>query len=165
MKGMTSKKFMIPKGFTLIELLVVVAIISLLSSVVLASLNSARAKARDVKRLAELKQVQTALEFYFDDNGVYPNPGGGAWAHDCSGDTGWATLLGPALSTYLSTVPHDPLYTGNPWPYCYYYKLGDHPNCLGAAYTIVFATEVSNYNIKTYSTGEGGSFKRYCIQS
>jgi len=50
------------KGFTLIELLVVVAIISLLSSVVMASLNSARAAARDVHRRTSLKQVATALE-------------------------------------------------------------------------------------------------------
>jgi prepilin-type N-terminal cleavage/methylation domain-containing protein len=60
------------KGFTLIELLVVVAIIGLLSSVVLASLNTARSKARDAARLTQMKQLQLALEFYHDDFGVYP---------------------------------------------------------------------------------------------
>ena len=52
------------KGFTLIELLVVIAIIGILSSVVLVSLNTARAKARDVKSLSDMHQMQIALEFY-----------------------------------------------------------------------------------------------------
>lgn len=60
------------KGFTLIELLVVISIISLLSSVVLASLNSARGKARDVKRLADKRSVMTALNLFYDTNNRWP---------------------------------------------------------------------------------------------
>ena len=56
----------------MIELLVVIAIISILASVVLASLNTAREKSRDVKRISDIKQIQLALESYFDDNGGYP---------------------------------------------------------------------------------------------
>ena len=59
------------RGFTLIELLVVIAIIGILSSVVLASLNSARAKSRDAKRLSDIKSLQLALELYFDQNKKY----------------------------------------------------------------------------------------------
>jgi prepilin-type N-terminal cleavage/methylation domain-containing protein len=55
------------KGFTLIELLVVVAIIGLLASFVIASLNSARAKARDSYRLATINQIVTAMNMYNDD--------------------------------------------------------------------------------------------------
>ncbi len=61
------------KGFTLIELLVVIAIIGILSSVVLASLNSARQKSRDARRISDVKQIQLALELYFDSNGEYPD--------------------------------------------------------------------------------------------
>ncbi len=60
------------KGFTLIELLVVIAIIGILSSVVLASLNSARRKARDARRISDMGQLQLALEMYYNDNTAYP---------------------------------------------------------------------------------------------
>lgn len=53
-------------GFTLIELLVVIAIIGVLASIVLASLNSARQKSRDARRIADIKQLQLALELYYD---------------------------------------------------------------------------------------------------
>lgn len=81
------------RGFTLIELLVVIAIIGILSSVVLASLNSAREKGRDAKRLADIKQIQLALEMYYDDKSLYPSG---------------LSLLTPA---YLPGPPKDPLGT------------------------------------------------------
>lgn len=59
------------EGFTLIELLVVVAIIGVLASVVLASLNSARAKGIDAAIKANLKTIQSQAEIYYSDNGNY----------------------------------------------------------------------------------------------
>lgn len=89
------------KGFTLIELLVVIAIIGILSSVVLASLNSARTKARDAKRISDIKQIQLALEMYYDDNSSYP------------ASTTVATLVTPG---YIASIPTDPSDSGA-YPY------------------------------------------------
>jgi prepilin-type N-terminal cleavage/methylation domain-containing protein len=61
------------KGFTLIELLVVIAIIGILSSVVLASLSTARQKSRDAKRISDIGQVRLALELFFDRIQSYPS--------------------------------------------------------------------------------------------
>ena len=82
------------KGFTLIELLVVIAIVGILSSVVLASLNSARLKSRDTRRLADIKQIQNAITLYFDANAVYPT------------DIYAPGVLAP---TYIPAVPKDPV--------------------------------------------------------
>nr|AQQ75000.1 hypothetical protein [uncultured bacterium] len=69
------------RGFTLIELLVVIAIIGILSSVVLASLNSARQKGRDARRISDIKQLQLALELYYDANQSYPATAAGGALH------------------------------------------------------------------------------------
>jgi len=60
------------RGFTLIELLVVVTIIGILSTIVTASLSSARNKARYSRALGEFRSISNALELYYIDNGEYP---------------------------------------------------------------------------------------------
>lgn len=97
------------QGFTLIELLVVIAIIGVLASTVLASLNTARSKARDVRRKSDLKSLQLALELYFDDNGSYPT-NGNTWYSSEPGDAAtnnanWIPGLAPK---YIPVLPRDP---------------------------------------------------------
>jgi len=60
------------KAFTLIELLVVIAIIGILATLAVVALQQARQNARDSKRMADMKQVHTALELFFNENGRYP---------------------------------------------------------------------------------------------
>ena len=86
-------------GFTLIELLVVVAIIGMPSSIVLASLNTARQKGRDVRRISDVKQLQLALELYFDSTGSYP-----------------AATSALTTGGYISTIPKD-LSDNTDYPY------------------------------------------------
>lgn len=60
------------KGFTLIELLVVIAIIGILSSVVLASLNTARGKGADAAAKSNLNNIRAQAEIVYDNaNGSY----------------------------------------------------------------------------------------------
>lgn len=86
------------KGFTLIELLVVIAIIGLLSTLSILALNSARARARDAKRIADVKQIQTALELYYNDAGDYP----------ATGSITPGAAIAYRGNTYLAAIPTPP---------------------------------------------------------
>jgi len=61
------------RGFTLIEVLIVVSIIGLLSATILVGLAGFRARGRDARRLADLKQIQNGLELYYTKNNSYPD--------------------------------------------------------------------------------------------
>jgi prepilin-type N-terminal cleavage/methylation domain-containing protein len=96
------------RGFTLIELLVVIAIIGILSSVVLAALNTARAKSRDSVREQALTELRTALELYATDhNGQYPISG---YSSQCSGLGNKAanSVIPGLVPNYIPSMPADP---------------------------------------------------------
>ena len=125
------------KGFTLIELLVVIAIIGLLSTLAVVALNSARTRSRDSKRVADIRQIQTALELAFGDNGGYPNStsgdtdgvgsdgsavlGSSTTSVLCAvgGSSAWATTQGGCAggTLYMGKVPSNPTPNGTPYFY------------------------------------------------
>lgn len=89
------------KAFTLVELLVVIAIIGLLSSVALVATGPARAKAKDAKRQADIRQISFAMELCYDDRAC--SGGGGQQYPLISSTSGPARITG-----YLDPMPLDP---------------------------------------------------------
>ena len=120
-------------GFTLIELLVVISIIGVLSTIAMTSLNVARAKARDARRLSDMEQIRIALEMYKSDHGYYPNENSTA----TTGDGGWEMSYedgGDFIDAlkdegyFPNGVPVDPVNNSSK---CYYYYryTGISSNC------------------------------------
>ena len=97
-------------AFTLVELLVVIAIIGILSTLSVVVFNNVRAKARDSRRLSDVKQIGMALELYYDDKGVYPappTPTGTPITGLCLSNLGISSTCGAI--PYLQKIPSDPL--------------------------------------------------------
>jgi len=103
-------------GFTLIELLVVVSLIGVLTTLVMANLNSARQRGRDAERKADLRNIQTGLRLFYNDKGKYPE--------SKTSDEIWGCDTGPDYSAcewgdswegddmvYMNVLPDDPLST------------------------------------------------------
>ena len=128
--------------------MVVIAIIGLLSTLAVIALNSAREKARDAKRVSDIRQVQTSLELYFNDNNAYPSEASnltmGSGSGACLGSGGFGTT--GCASAYMPTVPVAPTPpTGN--AYTYVANSSDT-----STYTINFDTEGTPTGLATCTT-------------
>lgn len=142
------------RGFTLIELLVTIAIIGVLSSVVLVSLNTARYKANDAKRRGDLRSLQTALEIYYNGPGAYPSTGGN-WYGVASPATIVADYIpGLVADGDISKLPQDPNYPrpktvwpcNGSWPAMYIY------NSNGSSYKLLDHCAPNSYVDSTVSS-------------
>jgi prepilin-type N-terminal cleavage/methylation domain-containing protein len=162
---------MYEKGFTLIELLVVIAIIGVLAAITLASLNTARAKARDATRLSDVRALKIALEMYNIDNGEYPGVpdyyycNSGTSSCDSSIYKPFSELtLGEYIDNSISSTITS---AGN----CYYYIKGGttsssiacKPEVNTYALYVPFETAGVADKLGTYIYQNGNGGYQYCI--
>ena len=128
-------------GFTLIELLVVIAIIGVLSTIVMVSVNDLRARARDDRRVSDMKAIRDALAMYQVQHMTYP-----------SLPTETAITGTDALSTELlgekelTVMPLDPLNAGG---YTYSYQSLSNDS----TYVLKFCLETDS--LRSYAKGCG----------
>lgn len=96
-------------GFNLLEILVVVAIIALVGVFAAVAVNSARSKQRDATRIANVRQLQSALEDYFNETNSYPTgdslPLGDAAQSACLSLTGFRADCSAENAVFLRYVP------------------------------------------------------------
>ncbi|MES2470898.1 MAG: type II secretion system protein [Patescibacteria group bacterium] len=96
-------KYSSNRGFTLIELLVVIAIIGILSSVVLASLNTARNKGNDAAVKSNLNGIRSQAELWYDSNGLVYSTGGATNVIAC-GNTAGSIFADPNINQAITAA-------------------------------------------------------------
>lgn len=136
------------KGFTLIEILIVVAIVAIIGTLAAVAVNSARSKQRDATRLANIRQMQSAFEDYFNENNQYPVgellPIGDTSQSACLGISGFHADCSGESATIIRIVPStfddglkDLVACGEPKRNAFCYTQLD----FGASYVIHFELE------------------------
>ncbi len=147
------------KGFTLIELLVVMAIIGILASAVLASLQDARAEARDAIRRQNLHELKVAMEVYYNTHKTYQVAGAG-WN---DGGQGWLSYVGGAYSVAVSdvllgTILKDPIQTPG---YMIYLCDGGQSYAISATLEKPTSEDIAHIQTTCNGIGSNGTYTLY----
>lgn len=137
MNSMEKQVFSYERGFTLVELLVVIAIASFLAAIILTSVRSVRAKARDTRRKQDLAEIYKAIELYINDMGIPPPMinEAGICNFFCMSNIDIAPWISGLMPNYMNKLPVDPL---NNRFYNYRYKVSDS----GVDYELDTAMEI-----------------------
>lgn len=148
---MSRSKQLRENGFTITELIIVVVVIAILALVSIVAYTNIQGRARDSKRLSDLKSITTALELYYADYGGYPICGGtGTYSGSLS--SGLATsCLNELVPTYMGAIPTDPI---NASPIAYYYAVGYRKTGTNS-YT---STPSNNYILGANMDGGGSNY-------
>ena len=123
------------------ELLVVMAIIALLASIVVAGVQHAQTKSRDVRRVEDMNQISKALNLYYTDHNKFPKSATEVVINGSSDALSSALISNNAMPV----VPTDPLTPDDTYKYWY------QTNSIGTTYTLRFCLETDS--IPNYSAG------------
>ncbi|MBU3978095.1 prepilin-type N-terminal cleavage/methylation domain-containing protein [Patescibacteria group bacterium] len=117
------------QGFTLIELLVVIVIIGVMTSFLMTNYIGVRIRSRDVQRKSDLRQIQSALEMYRSDVGMYPD----TVSFVCDNSITSGGVI------YMQRIPCDPINSGQ-----LVYKYARAGGVSGLLYTLAVCLENVN---------------------
>ncbi len=145
------------QAFTLIELLVVIAIIGLLSTIAVVSLSASRVKARDAKRMADLRQISQAIELFADVNSYLPRNSAGWCTFISNPAGGLGAGFQSDIVSFLARTPLDPTQHNQIGDYLY--QNIDNKT----RYILCANMEKATGNAYDYSGCSGGAVYNYCI--
>lgn len=123
------------QGFTFMELMIVMILLGIMVTMVAGSYTSTSKRGRDNRRKSDLHNVQTALEVYFGDKGVYPDSSITGEITGCgfsgSDPCPWGvSFIDENDTVYMQSLPSDPqhpsqryIYSGTPESYVLYGRL------------------------------------------